>query len=623
LGTGGIIGGAFDGACTEEDIGGIDCDWSVFTNIFSGGMAIWLLSLAKWYHIGMRSLRLLLISIPVLAFSVYNLGFNSKIFPNIAVAGISVSGLSEEAATELLADKIKIPENIKIVNQNQVFNLNTGDLDISYDFTGSSQNAFKVVRSGNFINDMAGRFYLLIHPENLNLKVNYDNEKLSKFISVVAGQDSIEPIDPNIAILKGQIVVSRGTAGREVDQDLLKSRILSDLGLASANDISIPINLIDNTLSESDAELVKDRAKLLIGKSLQLKFEFNTFTLKDVDILKLLNPKGGFNEESTDKQIEIYASKVERDPQNPKFTFDNGRVSEFKPALDGIKMDKEEMKTQLISKLSLLQETTDKTVSLEIPVIKSTPEISTGEVNNLGIRELIGRGTSTYFHSIPSRVHNVALATSKINGTLVKPGETFSFNNSLGDVSAFTGYQQAYIISNGKTILGDGGGVCQVSTTLFRAILNGGLPVIERSPHAYRVGYYEQNSPPGIDATVYGPTPDLKFTNDTPGYILIVAVSDPKHYSLVFELYGTSDGRLATISKPVVSNIIPAPPTLYQDDPTLPAGTLKQTDFAAKGARVVFNYSVSRNGEQIYKKTFISNYRPWQAIYLRGTGVGI
>ncbi len=171
--------------------------------------------------------------------------------------------------------------------------------------------------------------------------------------------------------------------------------------------------------------------------------------------------------------------------------------------------------------------------------------------------------------------------------------------------------------------MGDGGGVCQVSTTLFRSILNAGLPIIERQAHAYRVGYYEQDSSPGIDATVYAPSPDLKFKNDTPAYILIEARADPKNYSLVFELYGTSDGRVATISKPIVTNVSAPPEDLYQDDPTLPAGTIKQIDFKAWGAKVTFNYAVKRDSTEIYSKTFISNYRPWRAVYLRGTGPAI
>jgi vancomycin resistance protein YoaR len=259
-------------------------------------------------------------------------------------------------------------------------------------------------------------------------------------------------------------------------------------------------------------------------------------------------------------------------------------------------------------------------ITLEVPVDRTPPDVTTDKVNNLGINELIGKGKSTFYHSISSRVHNIALAASRINGVLVKPGDVFSFNEALGDVSQFTGYEQAYIISGGKTILGDGGGVCQVSTTLFRAVLNAGLPIYERQAHAYRVGYYEQDSPPGIDATVYSPSPDFKFKNDTPANILIVAKTNAKGYSLTFEIYGTSDGRTSSISKPAVSDLTPPPEDSYQDDPTLPAGTIKQVDFKAWGAKVAFNYVVKRGGQTIYKKTFISNYRPWQAVYLRGTG---
>jgi vancomycin resistance protein YoaR len=264
-----------------------------------------------------------------------------------------------------------------------------------------------------------------------------------------------------------------------------------------------------------------------------------------------------------------------------------------------------------------------KTLDLNIPVAKTLPDITTDQVNNFGIKQLIGRGTSTFYHSIPGRVHNVALASSRLNGTLVKPGETFSFNQALGDVSAFTGYQQAYIISEGKTILGDGGGVCQVSTTLFRALLNAGLPIMERQAHAYRVSYYEQGFPPGLDATVFSPSPDLKFVNDTPAYILIEAKADTKNFSLVFELYGTDDGRIATISKPLITNIIAPPEDKYQDDPTLPTGIVKQIDYKAWGAKVTFNYRVVRDGVDLINKTFISNYKPWQAIYLKGTGASI
>ena len=216
--------------------------------------------------------------------------------------------------------------------------------------------------------------------------------------------------------------------------------------------------------------------------------------------------------------------------------------------------------------------------------------------------------------------HNVALTAAKLNGILLAPGETFSFNQTIGDVSAETGFQQAYIIKEGRTVLGDGGGVCQDSTTMFRAALDAGLEIVQRNAHAYRVSYYEQNSPAGIDATVYSPSPDFKFKNDTPAHILIQTTVNTGANYLKIEVYGTSDGRVSTISNARLWDQVPPPPALYQDDPSLPNGQVKQIDWEAWGAKAAFDWKVVRGSETLHEKTFYSNYRPWQAVYLRGTG---
>jgi len=549
--------------------------------------------------------------------------FTGRIYPNTSIAGVKVGGLSVTDATTLLSSNIEAPQSIQLVGAGQVFSIDTKDLNLSYDFTGSTQRAFNLTRTGNFFYDFTQRVNFLFYPKNIGLAVNMDDSELDKVISVVSGQISTDPVEPSITLANGAITVNKGSAGTVIDSEGLTMAIRESLSMAKTGDIEIPVDVVDPSLNQDEAEKLKTRAEKYIGKSLQLKFEYDTYTLSDKDLIKTLEFRTGFGSKSIESIVLDMNQKVNREPQNPKFNFENGRVTEFQPALDGIRIDNANFKNKISVALGQIENSTDKVVAVDIPVLKTPPEVSTESVNNLGIKELIGRGTSTYFHSIPGRVHNVALAASRINGTLVKPGDTFSFNNTLGDVSAFTGYRQAYIISGGKTILGDGGGVCQVSTTLFRSVLNAGLPVVERVAHAYRVGYYEQDSPPGFDATVYAPSPDLKFKNDTPAYILITAKADPKSYSLVFELYGASDGRVASITKPVVSNYSAPLPTIYQDDPTLPTGTLKQTDFSAAGARVSFNYTVTRDGETVFQKTFISNYRPWAAVYLRGTGPAI
>ncbi|MBI2431128.1 MAG: VanW family protein [Candidatus Levybacteria bacterium] len=302
------------------------------------------------------------------------------------------------------------------------------------------------------------------------------------------------------------------------------------------------------------------------------------------------------------------------------FKFRNGRVAAFKPSSNGQKVDMEiltrkiSLKTPLIVQLEKPQR-----VLFDIPIKIIKPKVTTDEANNLGIKELIGSGTSLFQHSIPNRIYNITLAATRLNGLLVLPGETFSFGNALGDISSFTGYKQAYIIQDGRTVLGDGGGVCQVSTTFFRALLAAGLPIVERHAHDYRVGYYEQDSPPGFDATVYVPSIDLRFKNDTGNHILIQTELDPTTERLTFSLYGTADGRQVTISKPVITNETQAPAPLYQDDPTLAKGVVRQTDFAAAGATSIFTRKVAKNGKIIINDKFVSNYRPWQAVYLKGT----
>jgi len=129
---------------------------------------------------------------------------------------------------------------------------------------------------------------------------------------------------------------------------------------------------------------------------------------------------------------------------------------------------------------------------------------------------------------------------------------------------SFHGISKGIYNPNGKTVLGDGGGRLPVSTTLFRALLDAGLLITERHAHAYEVSYYSLDSPPGMDATVFGPAVDLKFKNDTGHYILIQSNADLDNYALTFELYGTKDGRTVSIMKPVISNMVAPPPDLYQ-----------------------------------------------------------
>lgn len=198
----------------------------------------------------------------------------------------------------------------------------------------------------------------------------------------------------------------------------------------------------------------------------------------------------------------------------------------------------------------------------------------------------------------------------------------------LGDISLDNGYAEALIIYNGRTITGVGGGVCQVSTTLFRTAFFAGYPIVERHAHAFRVFYYEQRPGSGIDsslawldATVYFPLVDLKFTNDRSSWLLMETYFNPYNMSLTWKFYSTNDGRFVQWRNLGLRNVVPAPEPLYEENPDLPSGTCKQVDYPADGADITVLRSVyNAAGFAMYNDTIQTLYEPWQGVYQFGPG---
>ena len=241
--------------------------------------------------------------------------------------------------------------------------------------------------------------------------------------------------------------------------------------------------------------------------------------------------------------IEDLARKVNKDPVDAKFKVEDGKVTAFALSSPGLKLNKEESFEQL--RECLLDQNFAEPLKLSVQKIQ--PEISSDSQDNLGIKSLIGRGESNFTGSPKNRIFNIKVATNRFNGVLIKPGEEFSFVKVLGEVDGEHGYLPELVIKHDKTEPEFGGGICQVSTTTFRAAINSGLEITARRNHAYPVGYY---NPQGMDATVYVPRPDLRFINNTPGYILIETQIEGT--KLIFNFYGTDDGRKVNVIGPKI-----------------------------------------------------------------------
>lgn len=557
-----------------------------------------------------------LAAIVVFILIAYHLLFWGRIYPGVKISNFDLGGKTIKQATAELKN-VKTGR-IVLALEDQGFVFDQESFLIEYLPEESARRAYQTGRDYPVLKALLKKLQLLKEGEIVPFSYTLDQDLLDAAVAGVSSQIDVEAVEPTVSIQNSKVLVNPGKNGQTVNKEELKKKILESVGFARQEPVSIPTEKVFPQLTEEETEMLRQRAEKLVGKKIQIKFEYDVFSYPDSELVSLLT-LDGFDRGKIASLAASIAKGVERPPQNARFLFEEGRVKEFAPAKVGVTVKQIETEGDIENKLERLLNTEGKTASIDLPIVTTLPTLLTQDVNLLGIKELIGRGTSLFRGSIPGRVHNIVLAASKINGLLIKPEETFSFNEALGDVSIYTGYQQAYVIKNGRTVLGDGGGVCQVSTTFFRAALNTGLPIIERHAHSYRVGYYEQDSKPGIDATVYAPSVDLEVKNDTPSYILIQAKADTQNKSLVVELYGTSDGRVAEATKPQVWDIKPAPPPLYQDDPMLPAGAVRQVDFAASGAKTSFDYKVTRNGEVLQNRTFASIYRPWQAVYLRGT----
>jgi vancomycin resistance protein YoaR len=295
-------------------------------------------------------------------------------------------------------------------------------------------------------------------------------------------------------------------------------------------------------------------------------------------------------------------------PLDARFEIKDNRVIEFASSVDGQKVDT--LKTIANLRSSFLAEES-KEVEIAVEPVKS--QVKTENVNQLGVKELIGTGRSNFSGSPKNRIHNIRTGAKAVNGTLVPPGEEFSTNNTLGDVTAETGYLPEMTIKGDKTVPEYGGGLCQVGTTLFRAALESGLPITARRAHSYRVSYYE---PAGTDATIYGPWPDLRFKNDTENYILIQSRIDGN--DIYFDFWGTKDGRTVEKTDPTIYNIVKPAPTKLIETTDLPVGQKKCTERSHNGADAYFDYKVTYADGTIEEERFKSHYVPWQEVCLIG-----
>jgi|GEM_PF-260453 len=600
--------------------------------------------------------------------------YNQRFYQNISVDQVSVGGLTKTEAYEKIlkgadyySQKNQPIISLAITAKDYADDQHRQELDANQLFSGKDyqkalEEAYQVGRQGNLFQNIITIIKLLQQEQNIVASFKFDQTLLEQSLELLKEKVESEGKPHHLALAtsgnSNAIQFEQGEDGLvllldeslEKINQVLNKIINQDQGQLHSQTILVEAvtQLINHHLTSDEIIACQTRAENFVGSSLEVFGNDNQElipdesdaeksliswlvkkTLNDQEIIQLLAWPEGINYSAVEKTVEKWAEEINRPAINAEFEYNPNtlRTTKFYPGQTGLEANPNEIQQIIIKHIQEINNsdpeeidstTKNKTVA-HILLKKTEPEIKLDATNNLGINELIGFGESYYYGSISTRLHNINVASKKLNGIIIPPGEQFSFNKTVGEVNHDTGFQQAYVIRSGRTLMEFGGGVCQVSTTTFRALLDAGVNITRRLPHSYRVSYYELDNKPGYDATVYSGNVDLRFENDTPGHILITAEADSSKAYMTVKLYGTNDGRQTKLKNHKQWDYTAPPPMQEIIDESLAPGQRQKVENAIPGIKVSFDWVVlDADGKSLHEKTFVSHYQAWGEKWLVG-----
>ena len=587
--------------------------------------------------LGLGLLALLLVMVPV----VYGMQYNGRIFSGVSVSGIDLSGKTPQEAAARLAESITYPSTGKIVFQDgsNVWTATPNQLGLYLDSQNTALAAYQSGRVGTLTQRYVARFKAWYAGIELSPLFVWNEQPAMDYLQGIASQVDKPIIEATIGLQGVQVTVNSGQVGRKVD--VLKAQEALRAQMQSLQDGIVPLKVDETPPVILDASAQAALAQQMLSAPLVLQLESpgendpGPWTIEPSVLASMLTiqrvESGGSTayQVALDQQVlrtylEGIAPSLLRWPINARFIFNDEtrQLEVIQDSVIGRSLDVETSLGLINQKLS------EGAHTITLDMEYTNPQVGDdATAEQLGITQDVSVYTSYFYGSSSERVLNIELASSRFHGLLIPPGGTLSMADVLGDISLDSGYAEAWIIYGDRTIKGVGGGVCQVSTTLFRTAFFGGYEIDERYSHAYRVGYYEQTASgghdsdmAGLDATVYPPLVDFKFTNDTNYWLLMETYVNASARTLTWKFYSTSDGRSVDWQTTGLTNIVDALDPIYEENPELAKGEIRQVDWAVEGADISVTRTVTRGGEVIHQDTFNTHYMPWRDIFQYGPG---
>ena len=572
--------------------------------------------------------------------TIFQLTYTGRIFPGVYIHDISVGGLTIDEAADHLTRYYQFSDSdyLTLKYLDESISMEPGQLGIRLDAVSTAEEAYQFGRSFP-LRKWIWQQALIFAPHIETTPVLVFNEQIAMDLLQQISSKRDQPlVEAGLEVNGTQVTATPGQIGYVLD--LNASLVASHNRFIKPNPGIIDLQVEQQYPSMMDANEFIPLAQDILDQSFILEtpedegFLKRTWTITPENFAPMLVFKVNGTETSTiipqvkeEYMLNLLLSnseQVDSPSENPRFIFndDTRELDLLSKGKNGVTLD---VKASMGMIQNALANGDHRAV---LSVNYHSPEVSdSSSAQELGISDLVHQESSYFYGSDQARIHNIETAANQFHGLLIEPGETFSMANAMGEISLDNGYSEALIIYNGKTIEGIGGGVCQVSTTLFRTAFFSGFPIVERHPHSYRVSYYEKISGnkrdanlAGLDATVYIPLVDLKFTNDTPYWLLMETYVNRTANRLTWKFYSTHDGRTMKWTTTGPINTIEPKKPLYQLNTDLDPEEIKQIDWEAEGADVTISRSVSRDGKILIEDTFFTRYEPWRAVYEYGPG---
>ncbi len=546
--------------------------------------------------------------------------YQGEFLPGSKVGGVDVSGLTPERAVDLFDSRWRgyIASPVVFKTPDQDWKPSAEEIGIGVDYLTPIRKAYAWGRTGGIFRRGRENAAVTALSRDFPIEFTFQRGKLRRYLAGIASRYFRPVVNASVEVKDGEIRLRAGSRGMELDWEAAVDLVNPPGPNVGPQLITIPIKETAPKLSTANAEGLTQTITKMLEDPIVLDFEGNGWlldqrTLRDALRLERVGTEivPTFDRSKFEPLFDEIDSRLSIAPSDGASRFDSEseRVVEFVPSIDGRRLDRGSLASGIVEGAKSGNRTVD------IPII-GVPASRTG-VKDLGIENLIAAGESFFRHSPSFRVHNIEVGARLLNGSLLMPGDEFSFNRYLGPIEYDRGFIDGLVIIEDSTVDAIGGGICQVSTTLFRAAFLAGLPIEERHKHLYRVRYYEQGDfPIGFDASIWQPVLDLRFVNNTEGPIMVRTVFSRRESSLKFELWGRRPHHTVEISGHRLSDWEDPPPDEWVIDEELPEGTTRQTEWAVKGVFAVLERKVTSATGAVSNSRFSSSFLPWPNRYL-------